>query len=257
MTETLLQPWSADDVVRLLAGIGGNEASGSDLHDLPDGQRFTGDEVGSLIRSLPQARTGGSEGQGGLSRIRAAYNQLGLTDRAAVWLLLVERIPSKDAAAILGGDAALIAGRAAEILGDLCRGAELNGGCRLLIAEDERITALELREALEEMKHQVVAVASTAGQAISAASLHEPDLALVDIRLKGGTDGVSAAREMQDALGVPVILMTAYTDQAARVASIQPYGFLPKPWSDEDLASVLQAGLVRAALERLVPGPQA
>jgi CheY-like chemotaxis protein len=171
-------------------------------------------------------------------------------DRATVWLRAVERLAPSSIAQVVGGDPSLTEGYAAELMDGLCRQALSAGGCRVLIAEDERITALELREALEEMGHAVLAVAPTAGQAISAASLHEPDLALVDIRLKGGTDGVSAAREIQDALGTPVILMTAFTDQATRADSIRPYGFLPKPWSEEDLRRVLDEALVRIALER-------
>ena len=86
------------------------------------------------------------------------------------------------------------------------------------------------------------------------ASMHRPHLAIVDIRLKGGTDGVSAAREIQETLGIPVILTTAYTDQETRAATIEPYGFIPKPWSEEDLLRTVQAVLARVAVERLTPG---
>lgn len=242
--------WSADELARLMAGIGGVAGFDENEPGTTGEGPFSPEEVGRRIGELADA----SRPQGGtdhvLGRLQAGFAGLPPRDRATVWLWAVERLSPSSVAGVLGSDPALIEGRAAELMGELCRQALDAGGGRLLIAEDERITALELREALEEMGHAVLAVSATAGQAISAASLHEPDLALVDVRLKGGTDGVSAAREIQDALGTPVILMTAYTDQATRAASIQPYGFLAKPWSDEDLRRVLDEALVRIALER-------
>lgn len=195
-----------------------------------------------------------SGSEGCLSRIYAAAHRLPPQELALLALWALERLSPEELGSIVRHDPALVAGRAAEISADLYAQAMQGGGCHILIAEDERITALELKEALEEMGHQVPLVTSSAGQAISAASLHRPTLAIIDVRLRGGTDGVSAAREIQEALGIPVIITTAFTNQEERAASIRPYAYLPKPWSAEDLLRTIQAVLIRVAFEALTPG---
>ncbi len=250
MSRTARTSWDVNDLARLLEGIGGDAQSIIKVSEGPNDGCVTSEEIAQRVRAVTTAPSFPAAGEDRLSLIRSAFARLPPSDRAVTWLWAVERLSPSSIAGPLGWDPAKVELHAATLVRDLCKANPGQGGCSLLIAEDERITALELREALEEMGHRVVAVAPSAGQAISAASLHEPTLALVDIRLKGGTDGVSAAREIQDALGVPVIVMTAFTDQATRAASIRPYGFLAKPWSDADLRGVLDEALVRVALER-------
>jgi|GEM_PF-6826455 len=239
-----------------LALTGGDTAAvetalvGLDDADFAAGARRLSEALASNERAAHPVDAGGC-----LQLIYRGFHGLPPRDRALLVLWTLERLSASEIAAIVDHPEGLVVGRAAEVAAELYDRAMAGGeGCKVLIAEDERITALELKEALEEMGHEVPVVATSAGQAVSAASMHRPVLAILDIRLKGGTDGVSAAREIQETLDIPVVITTAYTDQATRAGSVDPYGFLPKPWSEEDLLRTVQAVLTRIAIERLTPG---
>lgn len=79
---------------------------------------------------------------------------------------------------------------------------------RVLIVEDDAVTALMLQTVLSDMGCEVCGLASTAPRAVALADYHRPDVALVDVRLAKGTDGLAAAREMRDLLKLDVLLMT-------------------------------------------------
>ncbi len=80
---------------------------------------------------------------------------------------------------------------------------------RILVVEDEKIIQLDLRCQLEQLGYVVAGVASTGEEAIAIAAQLEPDLVLMDVRLKGAMDGVEAARKIRAAREVPVIFLTA------------------------------------------------
>lgn len=81
---------------------------------------------------------------------------------------------------------------------------------RVLIVEDDAVTALMLQNLLSSMGCQICGLASTAPRAVALADYHRPDVALVDVRLAKGTDGLAAAREMRDQLKLDVLLMTGW-----------------------------------------------
>lgn len=122
---------------------------------------------------------------------------------------------------------------------------------RILIVEDDAVAALGLKMFLVETGHDVVAMAETAPAAVHRAAATRPDLALVDIRLAEGTDGIEAALEIRRRFGIPSILMTAHADEATlrRARDAQPLDILPKPilphrlrWSIKGAAALLLAG---------------
>jgi len=84
---------------------------------------------------------------------------------------------------------------------------------RIMVVEDEGLVALGIKEGLESLGYEVTAVASSADGAINQALSTEPDLVLMDIHLKGGSDGIEAARQLKQALNIPVVYLTAYSDQ--------------------------------------------
>ena len=83
---------------------------------------------------------------------------------------------------------------------------------RILIVEDERIFALDLEARLEANGFPVVGTTATADGAVALASSCRPDVILMDIHLDGERDGISAAREIQDTLQIPVVFLTAYAE---------------------------------------------
>jgi two-component system, cell cycle sensor histidine kinase and response regulator CckA len=119
---------------------------------------------------------------------------------------------------------------------------------RIVIVEDESVTALDVARQLRRLGYQVVALARTGPEAISHALAHRPDLVLMDIRLQGAMDGIEAARRIQVAAPIPVVYMSAHAD-AATVAHIQATtpaaGLVPKPVHLPTLHTTLQRVLVR------------
>jgi two-component system sensor histidine kinase/response regulator len=123
---------------------------------------------------------------------------------------------------------------------------------RVLIAEDEGLIALAMRKTLVEQGYDVVAVVATEGEAVAAALHDRPDLILMDIHLKGPSDGVAAATEIHRQLDVPIVFLTAYADRdtldRAKVAA--PHGYLVKPVSGSELRATIEMALHRHRADR-------
>ncbi len=83
---------------------------------------------------------------------------------------------------------------------------------RIMVVEDERVVALEIKERLEKLGYVVIATASTAAEAVLGAIGMKPDLALVDVALKGEMDGIEAARGICEKAGTPVVYITTSSD---------------------------------------------
>lgn len=122
----------------------------------------------------------------------------------------------------------------------------------ILIVEDERIVAKDLQRSLADMGYDAFAIASSAEEAVACASGRRPDIALVDIRIKGQEDGISTAEILKKKFQVIVIFLTAHADEAMidRAKRTEPDGYLIKPVKDADLRSMIEISLYRLALER-------
>jgi CheY-like chemotaxis protein len=83
----------------------------------------------------------------------------------------------------------------------------------ILVVEDEGIVALELRNRLQSMGYAVAGVAATGATAIEKATQLRPHLILMDIKLKGEIDGVTAAEQIRTQFDIPVIYLTAFADE--------------------------------------------
>jgi CheY-like chemotaxis protein len=112
----------------------------------------------------------------------------------------------------------------------------------ILIVEDERLVAKDLERRLTRMDYVVVAIAATGPDAIHQALEHRPDLVLMDIRLQGEMDGITAAAFIRTHLNIPVIYLSAYVDEMTleRAQDTAPAGFLRKPFNEYDLRQTLQ-----------------
>jgi CheY-like chemotaxis protein len=116
---------------------------------------------------------------------------------------------------------------------------------RILVVEDNAIIAMETVERLKRLGYVVPAVAAKGADAIRLCEEMEPDLVLMDINLKGGMDGIEAARTIVSAHDVPVIFLTAYSDTETleRASSVQPFRYLIKPYRERDLYAAITEAL--------------
>jgi DNA-binding LytR/AlgR family response regulator len=109
---------------------------------------------------------------------------------------------------------------------------------RILVVEDELVTAMNIQETLEGAGHTVVGVARTSQDAVKAFKLHTPDLILVDIQLnKEKEGGIVAARQMQAIRSVPIIYLTANSEErmVKTARDTLPVAYLLKPFRVEEL----------------------
>lgn len=115
----------------------------------------------------------------------------------------------------------------------------------LLIVEDDWFIATDIRAIATEAGYLVVAMASSADEAVAAALAHRPDLALLDIRLVGERDGIDAALEIRRHLETAILMVTAHEDEALRrrLAPAAPRGWLLKPFSQPQLLAAIKAAL--------------
>lgn len=116
---------------------------------------------------------------------------------------------------------------------------------RILIVEDERIIALDVENMLQKLGYNVVAVMTSGEEAIQSAESEKPDLVLMDINLKGHMDGVEAAGHIRNHLNIPVIYTSGSTDERTlnRMKDIETDGFIPKPYDDLELDTLIQLTL--------------
>lgn len=119
---------------------------------------------------------------------------------------------------------------------------------RILIADDEAIRVMTLRTQLRALGFEVVAEATNGQEAVDLADRHQPDLAILDIKMPG-LDGIAAAREITARRPVPVILLTAYSEPelVERATEAGVFAYLVKPVSEEDLLPTIL--LARARFE--------
>lgn len=107
----------------------------------------------------------------------------------------------------------------------------------ILIVEDQMLIAWHLSDLIEGAGHRVLAIARDPAEAVAAAAQERPDLALMDIRLNGGTSGLDAARMLYERWGVRSIYLSANLDPATRAQAeqLQPLGFVGKPFLPADV----------------------
>jgi len=122
----------------------------------------------------------------------------------------------------------------------------------VLIVEDENIVALDIKNRLKKLGYVVTGRSATGQGAIDKAAETRPDLILMDIRLKGDMDGIAAAAQIREQFDIPVIYLTAYSDEATlqRAKVTEPYGYLIKPFEDRDLHTTISMALYRHRAEQ-------
>lgn len=120
----------------------------------------------------------------------------------------------------------------------------------ILVVEDEAIIAEDLRTTLQGLGYVVANTAASAEEALQSVAERRPDLALLDIRIKGEIDGISTADRLRE-LGIPVIFLTSYSDESTlqRARAAQPFGYLLKPFDERTLRAAIEMALHKHAME--------
>lgn len=133
---------------------------------------------------------------------------------------------------------------------------------KIMVVEDEWIVADQLCNNLKDLGYMVCSTASTGDEAISNVKEDKPDLILMDIVLKNKMDGIEAAEQITSQFNIPVIYLTAYTNQEyiERAKQTKPFGYLIKPFKQGELYANIEMALhkhrldkeIKEYLERLV-----
>lgn len=123
---------------------------------------------------------------------------------------------------------------------------------RILLIEDEAVTALAIRKMLENLGYQVADILQSGEEALGKIEQLNPDLIIMDITLSGKIDGIEAAIQINKNRRIPIVYLTANSDHAviqrAKKAT-HYYGYLLKPVSGIDLDWTIHTALKRRQLE--------
>lgn len=118
---------------------------------------------------------------------------------------------------------------------------------KVLVVEDEAITALDVIETVRQIGYDVTEHVMSGEEAVTSASRNSPDLVLMDIKLKGTMDGITAAEKIWDQLKIPIVFLTAFADEGTlgRAKLVKPYGYVLKPFEEHDLRAAIDIALYR------------
>lgn len=122
---------------------------------------------------------------------------------------------------------------------------------RILVVEDESIVAMDIKHRLESLDYEVPAIISSGEEAVVKAKETHADLVLMDIVLKGELDGIDAAQIIKDKYDIPVVYLTAYSDEKTlkRAKITGPFGYIIKPFEDRELHSAIEIALYKHKME--------
>lgn len=124
---------------------------------------------------------------------------------------------------------------------------------KILIVDDEVVVAEDIRRQLGSLGYTVIGAVSSGSEAVHVAGTQRPDLILMDIKLKGPIDGIDTARTIYAQYGIPVIYLTAFSDEdtLARARQTLPLAYLIKPFVSSDLRAALELALFRHRVSRI------
>lgn len=174
-----------------------------------------------------------------LAPVDARLQGLSPICRAAVLLTALAGFSTNEAAVILG-----LLPREVEMLSHFgCNALERDLLTDVMIIEDSSLVALDLRRALSELGHRVVAVAATRQQAVQMAQKTRPGLVLADIGLADGSSGLDAVSDIQRSINPAVVYVTAYPDRLAGAKGLRSEFVVAKPLVPAALKTVVHRAL--------------
>ena len=122
---------------------------------------------------------------------------------------------------------------------------------RIMVVEDEGVTAMMISSSLVEMGYSVIAAEFSGEEAVKKAEEDRPDLIVMDIVLDGEMDGIEAAGEIQSRFRIPVVYLTAHSSDAMlkRIKKTEPFGHIIKPFNDRELHAAIEIALYKHEME--------
>jgi CheY-like chemotaxis protein len=128
----------------------------------------------------------------------------------------------------------------------------MSAATQIMIVEDERIVALNLKQRLMKLGYDVCAMATSGAGALADIERTHPDVVLMDINIEGDIDGIETVSRIPPANHTPVIYLTAYSEKTTleRAQATKPYGYLLKPFSERELHATIQMVLARRDADR-------
>jgi len=123
---------------------------------------------------------------------------------------------------------------------------------RVLIVEDDALSAQDVEMMLNNIGHSCCGIVADGRVAVEKAMEERPDIVLMDISLKGGSDGIEAAEQIYNRLNIPVIYISGYSDKEtlSQVKETNPYGFIVKPIEEENLWRTLELAVYKHNMEK-------
>jgi len=120
---------------------------------------------------------------------------------------------------------------------------------KILVVEDEMIIAAKISMQLTSLGYEVTGILPRGEEALLHIEENKPDIVLLDINLKGKIDGVETAAQMQLRNNIPIIYLTANSDEATfnRAKPTRPYAFISKPFKQLDLQRAIELTISRMA----------
>jgi response regulator NasT len=115
-----------------------------------------------------------------------------------------------------------------------------------LVAEDETLIRLDLKELLERAGYEICAEARNGEEAVALARERQPDLAILDVKMPE-LDGIEAAKRILDERPIPIVMLTAYGQEelVSRAVEAGVFGYLVKPFREQDLLPAIRAARAR------------
>lgn len=122
----------------------------------------------------------------------------------------------------------------------------------ILIAEDEKIIALDISNTLQRLGYNVVGIAGTGKEILEITERSRPDLVMMDIMLEGEMTGIDAAEILSQKFSLPVVFLTALTDEATlqKAKTTNPFGYILKPYDEKSLHSAIEMALYKHKVEK-------
>jgi len=125
---------------------------------------------------------------------------------------------------------------------------------RILIVEDEALVARDLVNMIKSLGYEVTDLVQNGEAVVQSVEKNRPDLAIMDIVLKGRVDGIEAAAILWEKYSIPVVYITSFADDLTfeRARLTEPFGYLIKPYEERELELTIEIALDKARMQRLV-----
>jgi len=122
---------------------------------------------------------------------------------------------------------------------------------KVIIVEDDEITALNLNMSLQKHGYSVIAMCDNASQAENKITALTPDVIIIDISLQESNDGIELAKTIKKRFDIPFIYLTSYSDDniIAQAKKTEPYGYIVKPFDPGSLHATIQMALFKYQME--------